>query len=58
MYPYLPALSGAREIRVPLGDGYVHDLDAIAAEVTAATQLVLRLQPEQPDRDLPGGVRA
>ena len=57
MYPYLPALSGAREIRVPLGEGYVHDLEAMAAEVTAATQLVLRLQPQQPDRHLPGGVR-
>ncbi|HEX9968453.1 MAG TPA: aminotransferase class I/II-fold pyridoxal phosphate-dependent enzyme, partial [Solirubrobacterales bacterium] len=40
MYPYLAALSGAREVRVPLGDD-IHDLDAMAAEVTAATQLVL-----------------
>jgi histidinol-phosphate aminotransferase len=48
MYPYLPALSGAREVRVPLGDGYVHDLDAIAAEVTAATQIVLVCNPNNP----------
>jgi histidinol-phosphate aminotransferase len=48
MYPYLPALSGAREIRVPLGEGYVHDLDAIAAEVTAATQMVLVCNPNNP----------
>ncbi len=48
MYPYLPALSGAREVRVPLGEGYVHDLEAIAAEVTAATQLVLLCNPNNP----------
>ncbi len=40
MYPYLAALTGAREIRVPLAEGDVHDLDAMAAEVTAATQLL------------------
>src|SRR5215218_8431769 len=40
MYPYLPALTGAREVRVPLAEGDVHDLDAMAAEVTAATQLL------------------
>ena len=55
IYPHLAALSGAREIRVPLAEGYVHDLDAMLAEITAATQLVLRLQPEQPDRDPPPG---
>jgi histidinol-phosphate aminotransferase len=48
MYPYLPALTGAREIRVPLGEGDVHDLDAMAAEVTAATQLVLVCNPNNP----------
>jgi histidinol-phosphate aminotransferase len=48
MYPYLPALSGAREIRVPLTDGYVHDLEAMAAEVTAATQIVLVCNPNNP----------
>src|SRR6476620_2740 len=40
IYPQLAALSGAREIRVPLAEGYVHDLDAMLTEVTAATQLV------------------
>src|SRR5215218_2054906 len=40
MYPYLPALTGAREVRVPLAEGNVHDLDAMAVEVTAATQLL------------------
>jgi histidinol-phosphate aminotransferase len=48
MYPYLPALTGAREIRVPLGAGDVHDLEAMAAEVTAATQLVLVCNPNNP----------
>jgi histidinol-phosphate aminotransferase len=48
MYPFLPALSGAREVRVPLADGGVHDLDAMAAEVTAATQLVLVCNPNNP----------
>jgi histidinol-phosphate aminotransferase len=48
MYPYLAALTGAREIRVPLADGDVHDLDAMAAEVTAATQLVVVCNPNNP----------
>ncbi|HEV7615646.1 MAG TPA: histidinol-phosphate transaminase [Solirubrobacterales bacterium] len=48
MYPYLSALTGAREIRVPLGDGDVHDLEAMAAEVTAATQLLLVCNPNNP----------
>ncbi|MDQ3725657.1 MAG: histidinol-phosphate transaminase [Actinomycetota bacterium] len=48
MYPYLPALTGAREIRVPLAGGDVHDLDAMAAEVTAATQLLIVCNPNNP----------
>jgi histidinol-phosphate aminotransferase len=48
MYPYLPALTGAREIRVPLAEGAIHDLDAMATEVTAATQLVLICNPNNP----------
>jgi histidinol-phosphate aminotransferase len=48
MYPHLPALSGAREIRVPLAHGYVHDLDAMLAEVTAATQLLCVCNPNNP----------
>jgi histidinol-phosphate aminotransferase len=48
IYPYLAPLSGAREIRVPLAEGYVHDLDAMAAELTAATQLVLVCNPNNP----------
>jgi len=48
MYPYLPALTGAREIRVPLAEGDVHDLDAMATEATAATKLVLVCNPNNP----------
>jgi histidinol-phosphate aminotransferase len=48
MYPYLPALTGAREVRVPLAAGDVHDLEAMAAEVTAATQLLLVCNPNNP----------
>src|SRR4029079_9588300 len=45
---HLAALSGAREIRVPLADGYVHDLDAMLAEVTAATPLLCVRNPNNP----------
>jgi histidinol-phosphate aminotransferase len=48
MYPHLAALTGAREIRVPLAEGEVHDLDAMAAEVTAATQLLIVCNPNNP----------
>jgi histidinol-phosphate aminotransferase len=48
MYPYLAALTDAREVRVPLAEGDVHELDAMAAEVTAATQLVLVCNPNNP----------
>jgi len=48
MYPYMPALSGARELQVALTDDYVHDLDAMLEEVTAATQLLLICNPNNP----------
>lgn len=48
MYPYLPALTGAREVRVPLGAGDALDLDAMAAEATAATQLLIVCNPNNP----------
>jgi histidinol-phosphate aminotransferase len=48
MYPYLPALTGAREVRVPLAEGDVHDLEAMATEVTAATQLLIVCNPNNP----------
>ena len=48
IYPHLAAASGARAIQVPLTDDAVHDLDAIAAEVTVATRLVLVCNPNNP----------
>jgi histidinol-phosphate aminotransferase len=48
MYPYLAALTGAREVKVPLAEGDVHDLDAMATEVTAATQLLIVCNPNNP----------
>jgi histidinol-phosphate aminotransferase len=48
IYPHLAALTGARDVRVPLAEGDVHDLDTMAAEVTAATQLVLVCNPNNP----------
>jgi len=48
MYPHLAALTGAREIRVPLAEGYVHDLDAMLTEITAVTQLVVVNNPNNP----------
>ena len=48
IYPHLPALSGAREIRVPLAGGDVHDLAAMLEEVTAATQLLIVCNPNNP----------
>src|SRR5260221_3592799 len=48
VYLHLAALTGAREIRVPLAEGHVHARDAMAAEVTAATQLVVVCNPNNP----------
>jgi len=48
MYPHMGAMTGAREIRVPLAAGEVHDLDAMAAEITAATQLAIVCNPNNP----------
>jgi histidinol-phosphate aminotransferase len=48
MYPYLAPLSGAREVRVELDSDQRHDLDAISAEVTAATQMVIVCNPNNP----------
>ena len=56
IYPYLAPLCGAREIRVPLAEGYVHDLDAMLEEVTAATQLLIVCNPNNPTgTHLPAG---
>ncbi|HEY8581764.1 MAG TPA: histidinol-phosphate transaminase [Capillimicrobium sp.] len=48
IYPHLAAATGATEIRVPLNARDEHDLDAMAAEITAATRLVIVCNPNNP----------
>src|SRR5690349_439681 len=48
VYPHLAAASGARAIEVPLDEGFNHDLDAMATEITAATRLVIVCNPNNP----------
>jgi histidinol-phosphate aminotransferase len=48
IYPHLAAASGARAIEVPVDARHLHDLDAMAAELTAATRLVLVCNPNNP----------
>jgi histidinol-phosphate aminotransferase len=48
VYPHLAAASGARAIEVPLDSDERHDLDAMLAEVTVATRLVLICNPNNP----------
>ena len=48
VYPHLAAASGARAITVDLDDDQCHDLDAMLAEITAATRLVIVCNPNNP----------
>jgi histidinol-phosphate aminotransferase len=48
MYPQLAAMSGATAVTVPLADSGEHDLEAMAAQVTAATRLVIVCNPNNP----------
>ena len=48
MYPHLAALTGARAITVPLTEDGRHDLDAMLAEITAATRVCLICNPNNP----------
>jgi histidinol-phosphate aminotransferase len=48
MYPNLAAMTGAKEIRVPLGDGELHDLDAMLAAITPETRLLMVCNPNNP----------
>jgi histidinol-phosphate aminotransferase len=48
VYPHLAAASGATAITVPVNERDEHDLDAMAAEITAATRLVLVCNPNNP----------
>jgi histidinol-phosphate aminotransferase len=48
VYPHLAAASGGRAIEVPVDEAQLHDLDAMAAEISAATRLVLVCNPNNP----------
>ena len=48
IYPQLSAASGARAVTVPVNDRHEHDLDAMAAEINAATRLVIVCNPNNP----------
>ena len=48
VYPHLAAASGARAVEVPLDADACHDLDAMLAEITVATRLVLVCNPNNP----------
>jgi histidinol-phosphate aminotransferase len=47
-YPIVVQVCGATSVRVPLGPGGRHDLDAMAAAVTPRTRLVLVCTPNNP----------
>ena len=48
VYPQMAAAAGARAVTVPLDGEQRHDLDAMLAEITAATRLVLLCNPNNP----------
>jgi histidinol-phosphate aminotransferase len=48
MYPQLAAMSGATAVTVALTEAGEHDLEAMAAQVTAATRLVIVCNPNNP----------
>src|SRR3954452_22728765 len=48
IYPHLAAASGARAIEVALDAEQRHDLDAMAAELNAATRLLIVCNPNNP----------
>lgn len=47
-YPIVTHVAGARQIRVPLNEGHVHDLDAMAAAITPNTRMVFVCNPNNP----------
>ncbi|WP_298323448.1 pyridoxal phosphate-dependent aminotransferase [Haloactinopolyspora sp.] len=47
-YPIVVGISGATSVRVPLGAGGRHDLDAMAAAITDRTRLILVCSPNNP----------
>ncbi|MCM6778513.1 histidinol-phosphate transaminase [Nocardia sp. CDC159] len=47
-YPIVTQVGNARAVPVPLTDGYAHDLDAMAAAITADTKLIFVCNPNNP----------
>ncbi|MFJ4687890.1 histidinol-phosphate transaminase [Streptomyces sp. NPDC091377] len=47
-YPIITQVSGARSVQVPLTDGEVHDLDAMADAITDRTRLIFVCNPNNP----------
>ena len=48
MYPHLAAMTGARAITIPLDEEDRHDLEAMAAEVTVGTRILVVCNPNNP----------
>ncbi|MFE1949558.1 histidinol-phosphate transaminase [Streptomyces sp. NPDC059524] len=47
-YPIITQISGATSVKVPLTDGEVHDLDAMADAITDRTRLIFVCNPNNP----------
>ncbi|WP_299529478.1 histidinol-phosphate transaminase [uncultured Streptomyces sp.] len=47
-YPIITQVSGATSVRVPLTDGEVHDLDAMADAITDRTRMIFVCNPNNP----------
>jgi histidinol-phosphate aminotransferase len=47
-YPIVALAGHAQAVRVPLTDGHVHDLDAMAAAITPRTRMVFVCNPNNP----------
>ncbi|MET9426270.1 histidinol-phosphate transaminase [Streptomyces sp. NPDC003036] len=47
-YPIITRISGATPVQVPLTDGDVHDLDAMAEAITDRTRLIFVCNPNNP----------
>lgn len=47
-YPILTQIAGATSVQVPLTDGDVHDLDAMAEAITERTRLIFVCNPNNP----------
>ena len=48
VYQHLANASGARAVKVELNDRHEHDLDAMLAEITAATRIAIVCNPNNP----------